>query len=303
LIHADRLRRAISDLLGLFVFPMLVAALPWRVGLPLLKRLARHHPTFRLEADAAWDAANVHLPGLDAYTWKSRYRLIRWVERADTYLTLTRGTRWWKRRVDVIGEWPLSGQSHLLLTFHWGAGNWIWRLLDEHGIGAHFLARRPVASDLGVGGLALAYSRLREWAFPRIGSRGAMYTGGSAARIEAALTQGASLVAMLDLPSSPSQQPVRVTLLGETALLPARLVALAANKHVPVTIFSCGFDADSGRRKLQIETLAPSAGIEVVLARYAALLDARLRESSEFWMMWHQSAAIFAVTGHTMAAG
>lgn len=302
MINAGRLRRAISDLFGLFVFPMLAAALPWSVGLWLLKGLARHHPTFRVEADAAWIAANAHLPGMDVQVWKCRYRLIRWVERADTYLTLTRSTRWWKRRVDVIGDWPAPGQAHLLLTFHWGAGNWIWKLLSERGVGAHFLARRPVASDLGAGGLALSYSRLREWAFARIGGRGVIYTGGSATRVEAALEQGASLVAMLDLPSSPSQQPTRVALLGEPATLPARLLALAANQCVPITIFSCGFDAGSGRRTLRMETLAASVDVEAALARYAALLDARLREASEFWMMWHQCAAIFAVTGHTMAA-
>ncbi|HEY0231827.1 MAG TPA: hypothetical protein VGC55_11295 [Dokdonella sp.] len=302
MIPVDRLRRAASDLFGLFVFPMLVAALPWAVGLRLLKGLARHHRTFRVEADAAWVAANAHLPGMEADTWKTRYRLIRWVERADTYLTLTRTTGWWRRRVDVIGDWPAPAQAHLLLTFHWGAGNWVWKLLSEQGIGAHFLARRPVARDLGAGGLALSYSRLREWAFPRIGGRGAIYTGGSAARIEEALEKGASLVAMLDLPSSPSQQPTRVMLLGEPARLPARLLAVAAKQRVPITIFSCGFDAASGRRTLRMETLDASVDIESALARYAALLEACLREASEFWMMWHQCAAIFSVTGHTMAA-
>ena len=288
-----RLRRNASDLIGLFALPMLVAVLPWPVGLAVLKQTARRASTFRLEADAAWLIAREHTGDIAESDWKWRYRLIRWVERADTWLTLTRSTAWWRRHVDVTGQFPAAGRGWLLLTFHWGAGNWIWKLLRERGIAAHFLARKPGASDLGASRVALWYGRLRGWAFSRIGSLGPLYTGGSAVRIEDAWHRGESVVAMLDLPTAAKQPGCDVVLLGKPARLPSRLAQLALANQVPSVILSCGFDAASGRRTLRIEQVAESGMIESTLAGYAQHLDACLRAHPEFWLMWHEAPMMF----------
>lgn len=295
-MHAQfgRLRRGASDLIGLFALPMLVAALPWPVGLAVLKQTARSASTFRVEADAAWLVAREHVGEVAESDWKWRYRLIRWVERADTWLTLTRSTAWWRRHVDVTGEFPAAGRGWLLLTFHWGAGNWVWKLLRERGVGAHFLARRPGASDLGASRVALWYGRLRGWAFPRIGSLGPLYTGGSTVRIENAWLRGESVIAMLDLPVAATQPGCRVVLLGKTARLPSRLAQLALSHQVPAVTLSCGFDIASGRRTLRIEQVLQSGDVESTLACYARHLDTCLRAQPEFWLMWHEAPMMFA---------
>ena len=299
----DRPRRSLADLIGLFALPMLVAALPWPVGLALLRQVAQRAPTFRVEADAAWQVARDHAGGIAEADWKWRYRLIRWIERADTWLTLTRSAAWWRRHVDVSGEFPAADRGWLLLTFHWGAGNWVWKLLREHGIAAHFLARRPGASDFGMSRVALRYGRLRGWAFARIGSLGPLYTGGSVGRIERAWRRGESVVAMLDLPVDATQPTCRVDLLGRVARLPSRLPALAASHAVPTTILSCGFDIHSGRRTLRMERVPESADVASMLARYAAHLDARLRAQPEFWIMWHETPSMFVGANAPRAAG
>ncbi|WP_343788241.1 hypothetical protein [Dokdonella soli] len=291
----DRLRRSASDVFGLFALPMLVAALPWPAGLALLKQVSHRSSTFRVEADAAWQVARDHVDGMvDADDWKWRYRLIRWIERADTWLTLTRSTAWWQRHVDIVGEFPAQGHGWLLLTFHWGAGNWVWKLLRARGIAAHFLARRPGASDLGMSRVAIWYGRLRGWAFARIGGLGPLYTGGSVGRIERAWQRRESVVAMLDLPVGEARPACRVDLLGRSAWLPSRLPELAVSRDVPVAILSCGFNIDNGRRTLRLESVSQAADVALVLAHYAAHLDARLRGQSEFWMMWHEAPSMFA---------
>lgn len=294
----SRASRVGSDLAGLFLLPALVAVLPWPLGLRVLRGMARRLRTFRPEADAAWEEACRYAATADEAAWKEHYRLVRWVERADTYLALTRSARWWERHVDVAGRWPGKDDARLLLTFHWGAGNWIWKLLRERGIHAYFLARRPVASDLGVSRLALGYAALRTWALRRMGCLGPLYTGGSIERIRAAWRRGDGLVAMFDLPAR-TRRAVR--LLDRPAELSTRLATLAAEARAPVLIFSCGFDAASGRRRLVLEPLPAGLDAGELVDRYARHLDECLRRSPESWMMWHEARSIFADAAHTMA--
>jgi hypothetical protein len=289
----DRLRRNASDLVGLFVLPMVAAALPWSLGYRLLGRLARRSAVFRPEADAAWLVARRYLPAAEEHAWKRRYRLLRWVERADTYLTLSRSARWWQRRIDVEGQWPSPDGAILFLTFHWGAGHWVWKSLRAHGVPAYFLARRPVVGDLGVSRVALWYGSLRAWAFSRIGSLGPLYTGGSSARIRAALGAGENVVGMLDLPAGSAQRPLDVELFGRPARLPSRLAQIARSEAARVAVFSCGFDFATGRRRLRIEALPAQLDEASLLQRYADHLSACLLSAPECWMMWHEAPAIF----------
>lgn len=288
----DFVGRVISDLVGLFLLPILVAVLPWRAGLCVLKLAAQRMRTFRIESDAAWQVASRYVSTGDVEAWKARYRLIRWVERADTYLTLTRSARWWRQHIDVTGSWPQGPEACLLLTYHWGAGNWIWKLLRRRGITAYFLARRPVARDLGASRIALGYAALRVWALRRMGSLGPLYTGGSIDRIRMAWQGGNGVVAMVDLPASPSQSRQRVMLLGQPAELSPRLAELASSAGVRPVVFSCGFDHESGRRQLSIEVLPMSSSAAALVDLYAHHLDDCLRKAPELWMMWHEAKAI-----------
>lgn len=288
-----RVRRAAADLLFLFVLPGLVALLPWSIGFAVLKRCARVDPLYRSSVAPAWAVAQRHLPALDERAWKQRHRLLRLVEQVDSYLTLLRSRHWWRRRIVREGDWPAPGHAALLLTFHWGAGHWVWSQLRAHGIDAHFLARQPGPGDLGVGRLSVQYGRFRGWALRRIGSAGPLFLGGSVSRIEAAFAEGRSLVGMLDLPPRPDRSWQRETLLGRPVRLPRGLVELALRNGVPVVIFSCGLDPHDGSRSLQIETVPAAADVDAVMQRYAAHLDRRLHEQSAYWQMWSAADAIF----------
>ena len=88
------------------------------------------------EADVAWNVMREYAGHGDEHAWKMHYKLVRWVERVDTYLVLVRGTAWWLSQVDRQGQWPRAGAPGLLLTCHWGAGHWLWRCLQSVGVRA-----------------------------------------------------------------------------------------------------------------------------------------------------------------------
>ncbi|MGA9422674.1 MAG: hypothetical protein WBW61_09935 [Rhodanobacteraceae bacterium] len=290
----DRVRRNASDAWSLFAFPLLVALLPWRVGFRLLRRIARGQGARLTGVESAWHAAQPFLPAADEQSWKHHFQLLRLVERVDTWLTLLRSERWWRRRIRVEGAWPPAGQPCVLLTYHWGAGHWVWMPLRGHGIDAYFVARRPQATDLGASRVALFYGRLRKRALVRIGSLGPLFVGGSAEHMSEALNAGRSLVGMLDLPVRAGQQAVRAPLLGGKAQFPTGLARVAERNGVRVALFSCGLDFTTGLRDLRIETLPLGTATAQVLERYAQHLDRRLRESPEAWHLWSQAAMMFA---------
>ncbi|MEO7432548.1 MAG: hypothetical protein ABIR62_11050 [Dokdonella sp.] len=289
----DRTRRAAADTLGLIVMPALLALLPWAITFRLLRHLAVRTTSFRSEADAAWTVAREHVSHPAESAWKSNYRLTRWIERVDTYLALTRSTSWWNRHVDVSGSWPEPGRPFLFLTYHWGAGYWVFKLLKKQGFEAFFVARRPQVADLGASRIALWYGRLRGWILSRIGSLGPLYTGGSIELVREVFASGGCMVGMLDLPARNPQAAIRVTLLGEPVMLPAGLVDLAMRAQASVALFSCGFDPRNGRRQLSIKCIESPSGVEEVLTQYSRHLDERLRTAPECWMMWHEARAMF----------
>lgn len=284
-------RRALSDAVNLFLLPAVLALLPWPFAFRAIRYVARVAAPFRPEADAACAAAAGMIPIEDPAAWKHGYRLVRWVERVDTYLVLFRSRRWWLRRVEFDGAWPPRNRPGLFLTYHWGAGQWIWKVLHDAGFDAYFVARRPQATDLGVSRVALSYGRLREWGFRHLGGLGVIYTGGSRRRIADALNAGCSIVGMLDLPGAASDPSPAVDLLGHAVRFPDGLIE-CADGTCRVAIFSCALDLRTGRRRLRLRTLPEGARAAAVMRQYAYDLEACLRESPESWLMWHEVQAM-----------
>ncbi|MEO7199000.1 MAG: hypothetical protein ABIY56_02160, partial [Dokdonella sp.] len=165
-------RRKGADAFGLFLLPCLLALLPWRLAFLLLHRVAAVRAWQGAEVARAWSVARQHLPHVEEADFCQRLRLLQLVERVDTWLSLLRSARWWRNQIDVVGHWPEQQQGSILLTFHWGAGFWVWRALLDHGIHAHFLAKRPQAEDLGGSPIALRYAALRVRVLQRIGCAG-----------------------------------------------------------------------------------------------------------------------------------
>ena len=283
----------LSDALLLYLLPLLVGLLPWRIGFGLLKRVARRPSVFQLIVQTAWQQASQRLPALDKATFCRRYRLLLLVDRCDTLLCLMRSARWWRSQVEVQGDAFEQLPPGLLLNSHWGSGNWIWRLLDARGLPAHFVARRARATDVGRSWLGRGYLAWRSWAVHRSGCRGVIYTGGSSARVLEVLHHGGSVLGMLDLPTRHDQAGADVSLLGRGLRFPVGLAVLARQAGVSTSIVSCGLDMDSGRRHLHLEFLPPGLEVDEILRRYAAHLERRIETEPAQWQAWPQAPAYF----------
>lgn len=287
-----RLRNAGADAFTLYLLPTFVALLPWSMGFALLKCVARNEQLYRLALEPAWVAAREHAPDCDEREWKFRFRLLRLVDHADVYLTLWRGRRWRARHVKVSGVWPAAGAC-VFLTYHWGAGNWVWPILRERGFNAHFVMQRPQGRSHGLTRLSHAFARFRAWGMRRVGSAGVLYTGGGASEVTSALRDGHSVVGMLDLPARPNQRGTEVPLLGARGRFPTGLARIGVDGAVPIALFSVSLDVTTGDRDLRIETLPARLSVDAVMQRYAAHLDRRLREQRAYWQIWREAPAIF----------
>lgn len=289
----NRLRRAFSDALTLFVIPALAALLPWRLGFAWLRRLARQEWLYREAVEPAWAAARPYCPGVDPDLWKYRFRLLRLVDHTDSYLTLLRSTGWWLRQIQQSGQWPDSQGARVFLTYHWGAGQLIWRLLRTHGFDAFFLARRAQGRALGQGRVSHWYGHFRAWAIRRVGSRGPLFVGGSTQTLLRTLHSAGSVVGMLDLAARTGQRTASINLLDRHATFPLGLAETALRCHADITLFSAGIDIASGRRVLHIENLPTGTPLDEVMSSYAAHLDRRLHSEPAFWQIWREAPAIF----------
>lgn len=287
----DRLSRNLSDLCGLFFVPLLLALLPWRIAFPLLGRIARGK-TFHREAEAAFAAAKPHLRKANEEDWKQRYKLIRWIERIDLYLVLLHGSDWWMARIDFDGAWPATDRRNALLTFHWGAGSWIWKLLRAHDLETYFVARGSAFGDFGLSTVSIWYGRLRGWSLSRIGSLGPIYTGGSTGQIEKAFAADRNILCMLDVPPTDLRWTCAAEVLGRRILLPTKFLHLARSATASFSIVSCGFDFRTGRRQLRIEILNADSDESAVLKRYAERLNDLIEQDPALWMMWHEWPAM-----------
>ncbi len=290
----DVLRRNLADLVHLFLVPLLIALLPWRLGLACLRRMARGGHGLDAVADAAFSAAREHVDIGDEAAWKWRFRLLQLLERVDTWLLLLRPARWWRHQVEVLGEWPPEARASVLLTYHWGGGQWVFRLLREHGRAAHFIAQRSSVGDHGRGRVSLGLAAVRRRALARAGCLGVLYVGdGSGRRIGEALARGESVCGMLDLPARDDQGSFDGHLLGQPVRLPNGLLRIGAGAGVPVLLFSASFDPASGRRRLQVEALPAGSDVAAIGARYLHHLDQCLRTESAFWQLWSVAPRLF----------
>lgn len=279
------LRRSLSDAAFLFVLPVAAALLPWSWGFALLQRVARSPRVFADVVDAAWRQANTCPPDLDAAAFKERQRLYMLLDRCDSYLTVLHGEAWWQRHVDIRGKWPPAPGS-VLLTAHWGAGQWLWRLLRARGLAGRFLLRRADIADVGRGRLARIYLRWRRWALSRAGCSGPIFTGGSHAEVRGALAAGECVLGMLDLPVAVERRGTRVEWLCGPARLPAGLAQLAADAGAAVSVLVCGIDPASGRRQLRVESLPAGLDAEAMVKLYAARLNREILGEPGAWHLW-----------------
>ncbi len=295
----DLVKRNGEDLIVLFVVPIFIALLPWGIGFRLLRKIARHEQSHKVNVDQAWEMAKRHLPDVDENDWKWRFRLLRLIERVDAWLIFLRPRSWWSKHIEQSGEFPPADGPHVFISYHWGGGQWIWSQLVRHGFATHLISRRAEAADLGAGRLSLLLGAARLRGIRRLGGREVIFLGGAKGSVRNALAQGHHLLGMQDMPASAWEDALRRPLLDGEVAFPFGLSRLAIEANASIVLLSFAFDVNTGKRILAVKPLPRGTSIDEVATQFVAHLDECLRMESAFWQIWSLAPLLFVENNPT----
>lgn len=287
------LRAALRNLLQLWLLPGLVALLPWRLGWQLARLLTRLPKLYGREQYVSLNGiAAAGLPAPDA-GFLRRQRLMRLIDHADLYLSMTRSDRWIDKHIDIEGEWPQHG-PFLAMTFHWGAGLWGLRQLGRLGLQPYSLSTELEAAQFAGEPLALRYELLRNREIERA-CRARVFTRGSQVRhMMRLLQQGKNILGLIDVPVTDLRNATEVSLLGRRARFPTGLLQIAQRSGAPVVPFWTGIDWSNGRRRMVVRPAITVTDVDATARRLAGELDPLLHQWPDQWHLWPVAADILA---------
>lgn len=286
--HALRVQG--RDLLQLWLLPGLAVLLPWRWCFALYRRLARWPWLYRAEVEAALQGARERgaLPA-DALQWAAERRLVTLVDHADFFLSRSRGAGWLRRHVEVRGQWPTPGEAAVLCTFHWGAGTWALRHARRAGMQAHMMVAGLDSPAYRGRPVMFAYARRRVAMIAHELGQPTLDTSAPLRTVLDCLARQHQVMAVVDVPADAVSASCEVSLLGAPALMPRALLRLAAQRQLPVVVFLCGIDLDTGRRWISIEQLPRCEDAQSLANAVFARLDAAMRAHPTLWHFWAQA--------------
>lgn len=285
------LRPALRNLLQLWLLPLAVALLPWRLGWPLARFLTRLPKLYRREqfvTENGLRAAGFAPPDAG---FLRRQRLLRLLDYSDLFLSMTRSDRWIARHIDVEGQWPAQG-PFLVLTFHWGAGLWGLRHMHSVGVSSHSLSNELDPAKYAGEPFALAYDRLRNRETARVLGGPVHLRGSQVRHMLRALEDGENILGLIDVPVTDPRNAAEVQLLGRRARLPTGLLRIAQRCKAPVVAFWTGIDWATGRRRLVIRPPLRVDDVDAAARALAAELDPLLQQWPDHWHLWPVAADI-----------
>ena len=292
-----RLQQEGRDLLELVLIPMWAALLPWSWAFRIFKFLARKDFLYREVTDRALQEARrwqwVREGAAEEQHWRWVRRLTTLVDHADLYLSLTRSDRWMQRHLRVEGEWPKHDQAAICCTFHWGAGMWGLRHAHTSGLspaalvaalqGAHFKGRFVL----------YVYARLRTWAVKRALHHDTVDVSHSLRPAIQILRNSGQVMAAVDVPSDQVASSEVVRIVGIEARVPKALFRLAAERHLPLWVYSTGFSVSDGRRLLRLKRVDTLDDASLLPTKVFDELSELIGESPASWHFWSEASRIF----------
>ncbi len=279
------------DLLELWLLPGLAAVLPWPWCFALFRRLARWEWLYRQSVDEAAREASARgwLDDAQAEAWMTQRRLVTLIDHADFFVSLVRSKRWMSRHVRVDGAWPATGQAAILCTFHWGAGTWALRHARLAGMRARMMVAGLDSPAYAGRPVMFAYAWRRVAMIARELGAPTLDTSASLRTLVKTLDAGDQVMAVVDVPADEVDASCTIQLLGQSARMPRGLLRLAVQRRLPVVVFLCGIDLDSGQRWISIDTLPQYSSADGLAADVFARLDEAIRTHPTLWHFWSQA--------------
>ena len=131
-------------------------------------------------------------------------------------------------------------------------------------------------------------------------------TGGSIEKMQARLLEsGESVMAMPDAPLLPGRSSLPVTLLGRPARLPAGVISLAAELHIPILVYTIRA-TETGHRDMQIFPAIRSDDAQHIAQQLADHVSNAILQDSAAWHVWSVAETFFceqSVTGRLLRPG
>ena len=288
-------RVQLRDALELVCIPALAIVLPWPLCFRLFRWIAGFGLLYRMPVRRGLEQALQRgwmLPQ-EKSRWARDLRLVRLVDHADFYLCATRSVAWLRRHVTVEGAWPEPGQPGLLCTFHWGAGMWALRHARAEGLQPHMMLARFNPDHFADHPVLLRYARARTAGVAREGGHATIDPLQSKEPIQAALVAREQIMAVMDVPSDSVRSTRVVEFLGQSIAMPSGLLRVAAERQVPVTVFSMGIDLSTGHRHLRIHRLEPRNDLSALMPEVFLHMDRLVREQPTLWHFWGEAERVF----------
>jgi len=280
------------DLFELYLAPASAALLPWPLSIRWLRWLARREWLYAAEVAAAKRARQEVLGVESPAAWCEEFRLVRLVDHADLYLSLTRSDDWMKRHLRVSGAWPLQG-PFIAFTFHWGTGFWSLRHLRRAGFRPAMLST-PLGPPPALSDWRARYGFRRNREVARASGEGVIYLGGAKDKLRAHLAAGGVVVGLLDVPPGQTPESVAVDIFGRPSALPRGMLDLAVELRLPLVPFFLSLDALTGERRLRICPPLAGATAEELAPAAAQLLNDAVAACPPAWHRWADASLFFS---------
>lgn len=294
----QRLRLELRDAAELVLLPGLAAVLPWNVCFFIFKRLVRWRWLYQEPCETALRHARaLGWAGPDEAHWLRVRKLVTLVDHADHYLGLSRGDAWMQRHLQVQGEWPAADRSHLLLTFHWGAGYWGLRHAAVHGLHPHALVASLTTHAYQGRWVLGKYARARNANVARVLKAETIDIAQQLKHVIRAIRSNESLLGVVDVPSDEAIASMPITLLGLEASVPRGLLRLAVDKQVPVVLYTTGLNTLTGKRTLQIQCLVQATRVEDLATTAFSELERLIAQDAPAWHFWGIAERFFRRQG------
>lgn len=182
----------------------------------------------------------------------------------------------------------------VLLSFHYGAGLCSVRLLSQYGHRVGFIYRPPTLDD---GWRGLVPKWLLQWRLARIARLGCgitIPTGGAFSRMQDWVSQGGSVLGLIDTPPQAGQSVSQVCIQKEQWRLPNGLVRFAKQAGLPVYVYSMVPDEQTNKRRLHGHKVLEVSCVDTSMQEIADVLNALLQDDPGMWHLWPQHGQFMA---------
>jgi Bacterial lipid A biosynthesis acyltransferase len=274
----------LSDLAARFLWPALVALLPRKAGKRVAFWVADHTNAYLAEAKSSLESAKQFLSISDEQTWMRDQRFVRLIDDVDLFSSLIHSADWFRTHARIDGAWPAGG--FIAVTFHWGNGLWVPRMLHDAGRPLTGLTADLRREHYANAPVRYWYAALRNREVRRVTGGALHYVGDSIRALVAALRREKPVCVLFDVPVMAGWKFNRTILFGRAVAFPRGIARLAVKEKKPVVLFLSCVDPDTGEQSIAIDAPVLFADEQSLTDHLARRLEAAIRSRSYAWHHW-----------------